>query len=87
MDIAKSETFKNFIILDKALLFLIKWYIIVSCNMSPNTKSNLLLYSLFDDKACDLPGLSTRHTPVSNANPLEEILQPWQVVGNTLRSI
>ena len=29
MDIAKSETFKNFIILNKALLFLIKlnfWY-------------------------------------------------------------
>ena len=25
MDIAKSETFKNFTILNKALLFLIKW--------------------------------------------------------------
>ena len=27
MDIAKSETYKNFIILNKALLFLIKWFL------------------------------------------------------------
>ena len=42
MDIAKSETFKNFIILNKALLFLIKLSK-TAVQSVPNTNNNLCI--------------------------------------------
>ena len=55
-----------------------KHYVIIQ------SKSNLVLYSLYYAKACnELAGISSASLRPGNTASFEEMLQRWQAVGNT----